>query len=78
MSFVQFLKISAEDGRINIVFCSELLKKQNKFQNIRFTARAFRTLLSFYVFSYFPFGCEGRILDLIVSVHDHCLSFQFA
>ena len=28
-----------------------------------------------YVFSYFPFGFEGRIWDLIVSVLDHCLSF---
>ena len=24
---------------------------------------------------YFPFGFEGRIWDLIVSVPDHCLSF---
>ena len=30
---------------------------------------------SVYVFSYFPFGFEGRIWDLIVSVPDHCLSF---
>ena len=30
---------------------------------------------SIYVFSYFPFGFEGRIWDLIVSVPDHCLSF---
>ena len=45
---------------------------------IRFTARAFRKLLSIYVFSYFPFGFEGRIWDLIVSVPDHCLSFSFA
>ena len=29
----------------------------------------------FFVFSYFPFGFEGRIWDLIVSVPDHCLSF---
>ena len=28
-----------------------------------------------YVFSYFPFGFEGRMWDLIVSVPDHCLSF---
>ena len=28
-----------------------------------------------YVFSYFPFGFEGRIWDLIVSVTDLCLSF---
>ena len=30
-----------------------------------------------YVFNYFPFGFEGRIWDLIVSVPDHCLSFYF-
>ena len=29
----------------------------------------------FVVFSYFPFGFEGRMWDLIVSVPDHCLSF---
>ena len=45
--------------------------------SIRFTARAFCKLLSIYVFSYFPFGFEGRIWDLIVSVPDHCLSFYF-
>ena len=44
---------------------------------IRFTARAFRELLSIYIFSYFSFGFEGRIWDLIVSVPDHCLSFYF-
>ena len=32
---------------------------------------------SIYVFSYFPFGFEGRMWDLIVSVPDHCLSFFF-
>ena len=32
---------------------------------------------SIYVFSYFPFGFEGMIWDLIVSVPDHCLSFYF-
>ena len=42
-----------------------------------FTACAFRKLLSIYVFSYFPFGFEGRTWDLIVSVPDHCLSFYF-
>ena len=31
----------------------------------------------FMYFSYFPFGFEGRIWDLIVSVPDHCLSFYF-
>ena len=42
---------------------------------IRFTACAFRKLPSIYVFSYFPFGFEGRMWDLIRSVPDHCLSF---
>ena len=42
---------------------------------ILFAASAFRKLPSIYVFSYFPFGFEGRIWDLIVSVPDHCLSF---
>ena len=32
---------------------------------------------SIYVFRYFPFGFEGRMWDLIVSVPDHCLSFYF-
>ena len=44
---------------------------------IRVTASAFRKLLSTYVFSCFPFGFEGRMWDLIVSVPDHCLSFYF-
>ena len=44
---------------------------------IRFTASAFRKLLSVHVFGYFPFGSEGRMWDLIVSVPDHCLSFYF-
>ena len=37
--------------------------------------RAFHKLLSVDVFSYFPFGFEGRMRDLVVSVPDHCLSF---
>ena len=45
---------------------------------IRFTASAFRKLPSIYVFSYFPFGFEGRMWDLIVSVPDHCLSFYLS
>ena len=45
--------------------------------SIRFTASAFRKLPSIYVFSYFPFGFEGRMWDLIVSLPDHCLSFYF-
>ena len=44
---------------------------------IRLAASAFRKLPSVYVFSYFPFGFEGRVWDLIVSVPDHCLSFYF-
>ena len=44
---------------------------------IRFTASAFRKLPSIYVFSYFSFGFEGRMWDLVVSVPDHCLSFYF-
>ena len=40
-------------------------------------ASAFRKLLSIYAFSYFPFGFEGRMWDLIVSVPEHCLSFYF-
>ena len=43
---------------------------------IRFTASAFRKLPSIYVFSFFPFGFEGRMWDLIVSVPDHCLSYN--
>ena len=42
-----------------------------------FDASAFRKLSSIYVFSYFPFGFEGGMWDLIVSVPDHCLSFYF-
>ena len=30
-----------------------------------------------YVISYFPFGFEGNIRDLVVSIPDHCLSFYF-
>ena len=33
--------------------------------------------MSIYVFIYFPFGFEGSIWDLIVSVPDHFLSFYF-
>ena len=44
---------------------------------VRFSAGAFRKLPSIYVFSYFPFGFEGRMWGLIVSVPDHCLSFYF-
>ena len=44
---------------------------------IRFTESAFRKLLSIYIFSCFPFGSEGSMWDLIVSVPDHCLSFYF-
>ena len=40
-------------------------------------ASAFRKLLSIYVFSCFPFGFEGRMWDLIVSIPDHWMSFYF-
>ena len=42
-----------------------------------FPPSAFRKLPSIYVCSYFPFGFEGRMWNLIVSVPDHCLSFYF-
>ena len=54
-----------------------LLLTSGKELFILFAASAFRKLSSIYVFSYFPFGFEGRIWDLIVSVPDHCLSFYF-
>ena len=44
---------------------------------IRVTARTFRKLLNVFSYIYFPFGFEGRMSDLIVSVPDHCLSFYF-
>ena len=44
---------------------------------IWFTVGAFPKLLSVHVFSCFPFGFEGRMWDLIVSVPDHCFSFYF-
>ena len=44
---------------------------------IRVSAHAVRKLLSVYVLSYFPFGFEGRIWDLGVSVPDQCLSLYF-
>ena len=40
---------------------------------IRFTASEFRKLPLIYVLSFFPFGFEGRMRDLIVSVPDLCL-----
>ena len=42
---------------------------------VRFAASAFRGLPSICVFGCFPFGFEGKIWDLIVSVPDHCFSF---
>ena len=40
---------------------------------IRFTVRVFRERLSFLCPS-FPFGCDGRVWDLIVLIPDHCFS----
>ena len=59
-------------------YVSDIFQLSRKELFIRFTARAFRKLLSIYVFSYFPFGFEGRMWDLLVSVPDHCLSFYFS
>ena len=58
-------------------YCCLIKHKSGKELFIRFTASAFRKLLSIYVFSCFPLGFEGRMWDLIVSVPDHCLSFYF-
>ena len=41
-----------------------------------FTERAFRKLLSVYVFTYFPFGFEGTMWDLIVSASDQYNSLR--
>ena len=57
-------------------FCNDHLFGKELF--IRFTASAFRKLPSIYVFSYFPFGFEIRMWDLIVSVPDHFLYFYFS
>ena len=54
-----------------------MLKTFEHAMSNRLTASAFRKMPSIYVFSYFPFGFEGRMWDLIVSVPDHCLSFYF-
>ena len=54
------------------------LLKTHPYKVFQRLASAFRKLRSIYVFSYFPFGFEGRMWDLIVSVPDHCLSFYFA
>ena len=59
------------------VYMYKIMNKLYKIR-LRFAASAFRKLPSVYVFSYFPFGFEGRMWDLIVSVHDHCLSFYFS
>ena len=64
------INIFTNTHEVKLVFGKELF--------ILFAASAFRKLSSIYVFSYFPFGFEGRIWDLIVSVPDHCLSFYFS
>ena len=55
--------------------CSPSLRAHQRFS--WYSQGAFRELLSVYVFSYFSFGFEGRIWDLIELVPDHCLSFHF-
>ena len=57
--------------------CNHLALKFSVCVKERQDRLAFRKLPSIYLFSYFPFGFEGRIWDLIVSVPDHCLSFYF-
>ena len=58
-----------------VTYFSKFYHLSGKELFIRFTARAFRKLLTLFVFSYFPFDFESRLWDLIVSVPDHCLSF---
>ena len=65
------------DSRIRYIVSKGPKYRFGKELFILFAASAFRKLWSVYVFSYFPFGFEGRIWDLIVSVPDHCLSFCF-
>ena len=72
--FADFSYSIALDIFIELWFSKKRLGKE---LFILFAASAFRKLSSIYVFSYFPFGFEGRIWDLIVSVPDHCLSFYF-
>ena len=70
---IRFARVSSHvddfNARNKSLFGKELL--------IRFTASAFRKLPSIYVFSYFPFGFEGRMCSWFLSVPDHCLSFYF-
>ena len=69
-SYAHFMQFVQLKKRVSLAYGKELF--------ILFAASAFRKLSSIYVFSYFPFGFEGRIWDLIVSVPDYCLSFYFA
>ena len=45
---------------------------------IQFTVRVFCERISTRTCVSFPVGFEGGLLDLIVLVGDHCLSFYFA
>ena len=49
-----------------------LFKKKKKKKGMK---QVSRKLPSIYVFSYFPFGFEGRMWDLIVSVPESLLIF---
>ena len=71
------LIVSVPDHCLSFYFTLQEATYLGKELFIRFTASAFRKLTSIYVFSYFPFGFEGRMWDLIVSCTDHCLSFYF-
>ena len=68
--------IMVDDYDLLFINCTTASRTSNSVNTL--AARAFRKLLSIYVFSYFPFGFEGRIWDLIVSVPDHCSSFYFS
>ena len=59
-------------------FVWRMRRNVSKWSECRRMYRNGETCISqIYVFSYFPFGFEGRMWALIVSVPDHCLSFYF-
>ena len=60
-----------------IVCKGELLTFRQNLNNLTENDIKLAFLMALNIFSYFPFGFEGRIWDLIVSVPDHCLSFYF-
>ena len=71
------ISVNSENNIENTILILAICKNGLIWEKLftRFTASALRKLLSSYVLSYFPFGFEVRMWDLIVSVPDHCLSF---